>query len=336
MKLSDIAEHSFARHETFHPRYSWFRKAYAHVAKDGGVFSREDATVRIGVGKNMVRSIRFWGLAAKLITADHSSPNSRSVDYVPTRRGEALFGKGRWDPYMEDPGTLWLLHWLLLAPKSQLPVWWLAFNRFEAVEFTETDLDNAISTQLDSSEWTKPHPKSISKDVSALLRTYAPVGKTGRVHLDDILDCPLRELNLLGRSPVTGRFRFTLGPKPTLPSEIVVYCALDYVALNRIRGNTITLSRLVHESGAPGKAFKFTESEMLEAMKPSLDAEETLGLATPTGAVQFTWSEDPAEIATKILDRYFKPDKTLTPKICAGPEGIKPIDDHQSVYDGSR
>ena len=83
----------------------------------------------------MVRAIRFWGLAAKLITDNPQHSGGRETAHVPTRRGHALFGEGRWDPYMEDPGTLWLLHWLLLAPRSQLPVWWLAFNEFNAVEF---------------------------------------------------------------------------------------------------------------------------------------------------------------------------------------------------------
>ena len=67
MRLVDAAKPTFARHETFHPRYGWFRKAYAFVAEDPRIFVAKDAPVRIGVGKNMVRAIRFWGLAAKLI-----------------------------------------------------------------------------------------------------------------------------------------------------------------------------------------------------------------------------------------------------------------------------
>ena len=128
---------------------------------------------------------------------------------MPTRRGRALFGADGWDPYMEDPGTLWLLHWLLLAPrKSRLPVWWLAFNEFNAIEFAQDDLEAAVSTLLDAvPEWTKPHAKSIAKDISALLRTYAPADRRGRARIDDMLDCPLRELNLLGRSPTTDRLR---------------------------------------------------------------------------------------------------------------------------------
>ena len=151
--------------------------------------------MQIGVGKNVVRAIRFWGLAAKLITEDPQHLGRRETSCVPTRRGRALFGEGRWDPYMEDPGTLWLL----LAPKSQLPVWWLAFNEFNAVEFAAADLEAAVSTLLDAaSEWAKPHEHSLNKDTSALRRTYAPADRTRRARLDDMLDCPLREFNLMG------------------------------------------------------------------------------------------------------------------------------------------
>ena len=328
MKLTEAADRSFARHETYHPRYSWFRKAYTHVARDGGIFNREDAPVEIGVGKNMVRAIRFWGLAAKLITQDPQHSGRRQARFVPTRRGHALFGHGHWDPYMEDPGTLWLLHWLLLAPKSQLPVWWLAFNEFKAVEFSETDLQAAISTLLDAApEWPRPHHKSLNKDVSALLRTYAAAEKTARARIDDMLDCPLRELNLLNRSPATDRFRFTLGPKPTLPSAIAAYAALDYVALTGSHGNTVTISRLVHEPGAPGRAFKLTEAEMADILKQSLDSEDCVSITTSTGAVQLSWSTDPALIATRVLDHYYDPSSPMTPINCAGPEGNRPLED---------
>ena len=230
MRLPEVAERSFARHETFHPRYGWFRKAYTVAAADPGVFGREDAPVVIGVGKNMVRAIRFWGLAAKLIVEDPRSPSRRAPSLVPTCRGHALFGASGWDPYMEDPGTLWLLHWLLLARRCRLPVWWLAFNEFHAVEFAESDLEEAVTAQLEAvAAWSMPHPSSLRKDLSALARTYCSVPRTGRVSIDDVLDSPLRELKILQRSPATGLLRFRLGPKPTLPAPIVAYAALDYL-----------------------------------------------------------------------------------------------------------
>ena len=80
MRLVEAAKPTFARHETFHPRYGWFRKAYAVTDDDPQIFSREDAPVSIGVGKNMVRAIRFWGLAAKLIVEDRSARTGASPD----------------------------------------------------------------------------------------------------------------------------------------------------------------------------------------------------------------------------------------------------------------
>ena len=306
MRLADAAERTFARHETFHPRYGWFRKAYAFVAEAPDIFTRVDAPVRIGVGKNMVRAIRFWGLAAKLIEEDPRSVNRRAPDLIPTFLGGRLFSDSGWDRYMEDPGTLWLLHWLLLAPRSLLPVWWLAFNEFDAVEFTDDDLEAAVTLQFQvAANWANPHPSSIRKDVSALLRTYAPAEQSGRTGIDDNLDCPLRELNLIGRSSATNRYRFTTGAKPTLPPAILAYAALDYLARTATGGNTATISRLAHESGAPGKVFKLTEAELLAALEPAIDDSDALMLATPTGAHQISWSGEPDRIKNEILNRYY-------------------------------
>ena len=306
MRLVDAAVPMFARHETFHPRYGWFRKAYAHVAADPRAFFGDDAPVRIGVGKNMVRAIRFWGLAAKVIATDPHSPNPRSPDLMTTPLGDALFGDGGWDEYMEDPGTLWLLHWLLLAPPCHVPIWWLAFNEFHAVEFAEDDLQAAADTQLDlAAQWRKPHLSSIKKDVGALLRTYAPPDRRRRVPIDDILDCPLRELSLISRSPGLGQYRFTVGTKITLPSEVLAHSALDYVSRIDIGGTTVTLSRLALSPGSPGRAFKLSECEMLAGLERTVERTSGLDLVVATGGVQLAWSDDREALGRRILDKYY-------------------------------
>ena len=330
MRLVEAARPTFARHETFHPRYGWFRKAYDAAARDPGIFTHEDAPTEIGVGKNMVRSIRFWGLAAKLIVEDPRRADRRTPSVVPTRFGHALFGQSGWDRFMEDPGTLWLLHWRLLAPPSRLPVWWLAFNEFSAVEFDDDDLESAAATHVEAAAgWKTPHRSSVKKDVSALLRTYAPAerakGRPGRrAALDDILDCPLRELRLIGRSEATGRHRFSLGPKPTLPPAVVAFALLDYIARTGTGGKTATLSRLAGEPGAPGCAFKLNESELLAAVEPVVEQTDYLDLVRPTGASQLAWSEEPAVIAMSILEDHYGAQAF---DVVAGPVGDDPIDD---------
>lgn len=325
MRLVDAALPTFARHETFHPRYGWFRKAYKAAADNPYVFTQENAPVELGVGKNMVRAIRFWGLAAKLIVEDPKAPNPRVKGCVPTQIGHAIFDESGWDPYMEDPGTLWLLHWLLLAPPSRLPAWWLAFNEFAAVEFTDDDLETAISTQIGAvSQWTTPSPSSLKKDVSALLRSYAPQERSRGAAIDDVLNCPLRELNLLSSSVDADRRRFTLGPKPTLPPEIATYAMLDWIARTDTGSSTSTLSRLANDPGSPGRAFKLTEAELLALLEPCVEATGELALTTPTGVVQLAWSESPATVAPKLLDRYFD---VAQIGVVAGYQGDEPVDD---------
>ena len=306
MRLAEAAQPTFARHETFHPRYGWFRKAYSTATHRRSGFTEDDAPVRMGVGKNMVRAIKFWGQAAKIITKDPESENKRAPEMIPTWFGHALFSEEGWDPYMEDPGTIWLLHWMLLAPPSLVPVWWLAFNELHAIDFDDATLVAAVRGHLEAtSAWSNPHESSIKKDISVLLRTYAPAVRSGRTGFDDLLDCPLRELALITNSAATGNHRFALGPKPTLPSEIILFAVLDYLSRRPPSGQTTTLAHLANEPGGPGRAFKISESDLLHSLQPVAAATDGISLLSPTGAHQLAWTRELALLAVDVLGRYY-------------------------------
>ena len=107
-----VPEPMFARHETFHLRHMWLKKAYNGLQKDGSLFLREDATVRLGVGKNMVGSIRFWCQAYKVIEREKNV-------LATTELGHRILAEDGLDPYLERPQTLWLLHWAPVCPTMQ-------------------------------------------------------------------------------------------------------------------------------------------------------------------------------------------------------------------------
>src|ERR1035438_2673572 len=72
-------------HESFPCRYTWLPKAVRGLADNPRPFSDEDqAMVDLGLGKNMVRSARFWAQAAGMV-----APVSRSVGHKPTPLGLA-------------------------------------------------------------------------------------------------------------------------------------------------------------------------------------------------------------------------------------------------------
>ena len=227
MRLAEAAIPVFARHETFAPRFGWFRKAYAFAKKDPKTFVRPDAPVQMGVGKNMVRSIRFWGTAAKLIQQDPATLPRQSRQMVPTHWGDRILGDEGWDPYLEDPATLWLVHWLILSKPCWLPVWWVAFNEFHALEFDQDDLEAAVDAQIGLvADWRTPHKSSIRKDLRTMIRTYAAADQAERGASEDILSCPLRDLRVIRRSSDSNRNRFMTDAKPSLPPAIIAFAAL--------------------------------------------------------------------------------------------------------------
>src|SRR5438552_10661957 len=120
-------QHSFSGHETFPFRYPWLKKGFDASRDDGGVFLRDDATTTLGVGKNMVRSIRHWCLTAGILEED--------IDGLhPTALGEVLLADDGLDPYLEDPATLWLLHWQIAGNRFRATTWFWTFSYFHEPE----------------------------------------------------------------------------------------------------------------------------------------------------------------------------------------------------------
>ncbi len=103
--------HSFSGHETFPFRYPWLKKGFDAVRQDASVFLRDDAITTPGVGKNMVRSIRHWCLAAGVVPEERPGRGP----WRPTNLGTRLLAEDGLDPYLEDPATLWLLHWQIAS-----------------------------------------------------------------------------------------------------------------------------------------------------------------------------------------------------------------------------
>lgn len=111
---------SFSGHQTFPFRYTWLKKGVDAVTDDPTIFSSENASVTLGVGKNMVNSIRHWCSVAGLINIDKSE-RSRCV---PSELGKVIFSENGFDPYLNDPGTLWLIHWKISTNMNQSTTWY--------------------------------------------------------------------------------------------------------------------------------------------------------------------------------------------------------------------
>src|SRR4051794_23239788 len=97
-------------------RYAWLKKAVDAAAVTPSLFASDDAMAVLGVGKNMVRSIRFWALATSVL---EEVPKTRGVELRPTQFGKSLFGEQGFDPFLEDAASLWLLHWRITTNEKR-------------------------------------------------------------------------------------------------------------------------------------------------------------------------------------------------------------------------
>lgn len=256
---------TFGGHEKFVFRYGWLKKGVDALANNPAVFSDDNGLVVLGVGKNMVRSIRYWCLAAGLVEEYRGKGSERGLR--PTGLAKSLLVENGWDPYLEDPGTLWLLHWQLVSNLSRTLIWYLTFCTYYEAEFTKKQLIAFLGKHLERLGVVAT-PGAVERDVDVCLRTYVTATRgAGGAISDETLDCPLVELDLIRFAPDDNVYRFIVGPKVSLPTEVFGYALLTFlpgIARNR---RTVALDECVYGNGSPGQVFRLDENSVVEHLE---------------------------------------------------------------------
>ncbi|MEV4323109.1 DUF4007 family protein [Microbispora rosea] len=322
-RLAEVTEPRFSRHETFPPRFGWLHKAHTEIVKDAtrgsDIFHRDNAPVLLGVGKNMVNAIRFWMQAFKL-TREHPHPDPANRAYVasPTWQAEWLLGENGADPYLEDSGSLWLLHWWLLSSepgehgaKCMVPSWYVMFHLAPFAKVTTAGMITLITRHVNESypEDAVPAAESIKRDVECLIKMYAQDvehNPNSPGSFEDQLMGPFRELGLLeGQGKGKERvWRFTSRSRGNLPPAVLLYACLDY-ASHFTGGNSISLARLANEPGAPGRAFRVREPELIKAIEPLVADHPDLQLTDSLGQRSLSFTSEPETLAWNVLDQHY-------------------------------
>ena len=254
---------SFSGHETFPFRYAWLKKGVDSLERRPDIFQSEDAMVELGVGKNMVRSIRHWCLATKVLDDGDFLPGSRTLRLTPSAFGRALFLAPAYDPYLEDDASLWLLHWHLATNARRASTWYWAFNLFKEQDFTRDSLTEALTRVVEERNWSRVSKTSLQSDIACFLRTYVP-GKRGITSsLEESIDCPLTNLNLIVETGDEGRCRFVNGPKSGLPTAVFAYALLVFWRERFPEQETLSVRQIVYGEGSPGRVFRLDDDATL-------------------------------------------------------------------------
>jgi hypothetical protein len=256
---------------------------------------------------NMVRAIRYWCLAYKVLDEERREDNFRLHDVYPTKFGRQLLDDQGWDPYLEDPGSLWLLHWQLLRLPCRAPAWWAIFNSTRAPEFSDAALLEELRRFRDEHEgWDDVAESSLEKDIRCVLRMYGSVTQ-GRDLLEDSVDSPFAELELLRPIPgVKRQWALNLGAKRQLPDAITAYACLDYARASGTSARVLGIAGLARNPGAPGRAFALTETALGDALaRYAAQRFVPIQLTHAAGNRQLVLPEDLETAAKDILTSYY-------------------------------
>ncbi len=306
---------TFANHESFHLRYGWLKKAYDAVMENPRIFVFDDAPIRLGVGKNMVRAIRFWALSSKMIEPRGDRKGTKNPEVEPTRLGHAIFRDGDGlDPYLEDPQTLWLLHWLLFAPPCRIPIWWIILNEFTATNIKTDDLAESIQHRVTNiSEWNTPSANSVKKDIDVFIHTYTT--KQGKLATEDYLDCPFRQMHMIRQQEGSqDTMRFVFGRKYGMTPKITAFACLDFIDRLGITSKSVSVTRLATEAGCVGNAFKIGENDLADLLNDACLTTDQIRMENVNGAQHLVF-DDARIAAERVLGEAYNKDRFRLSKI---------------------
>jgi len=248
---------SFSGHESFQCRDLWLKKGFDFIAA-GHSFASSEAMLELGVGKNMVASIRFWMRAFKI------------VDQIeqPTELGTSLFGSEGYDPYLEDDATLWLLHYHLVN-EGVASTYSLIFNelRKENIEFNRDNYVGFLKRKLEGI--LNFNIKTVGDDFDVFRKMYVSGAEDGKASLEDNFSGLLTDLHLvqsIGRGKEERLF-IEDGERQSLPCEIVLYAILN----NPQFGSSISLNALLFSNNSPGAVFGLSKAGLLDKIKEATD-----------------------------------------------------------------
>lgn len=292
MTLEDlqIQKFTFSGHDSFQCRQLWLKKGYDFL-QNGGSFRDEEAVVKLGVGKNMVSSIRYWMKAFNII--DQADK--------PTKFGTKLLDNEKgYDPFLEDEASLWLLHYQLIA-NGLASTYSIIFNKLrkEKIYFNSDSYLNFLKREQENNTKLNLNERTVIKDFNTFINTYKTNSNKNQV--DDSLSGILSELELLKIIGNGNKLQIQIenSNRDNLPEEILLFTILD----NNNYGNSISLNSLEFDVNSPGIVFALNRSALVNKISQIVKDNKFITFTDHAGVKELQFKNKPNSYS--ILDTYY-------------------------------
>lgn len=250
----------FNKHGSFYIRQNWPAKAIEAININPNIFSPQNekqAMDELGLGKVMVKSLRYWVTALKI--AEETKDNNRVIKHEFTKIGETI---KKYDKYFQTYGSLWLLHYNLASNFKEATTWYWFFNEFSKQTFTREQFIEELMLYILHKD-AKIAESSIKRDYNCLRQSYLPPG------IDDISNL-IEEgiMSFFSRTRMLQEDGNELTKQHfadlTLPPEILYYCILDQRSHEQ---NQISIESLYEDKKMPGRIFNISYRGLLRKLQ---------------------------------------------------------------------
>lgn len=296
---------AFGRHETFALRFGWLSKGFQAMAEKKSIFESDDATVRLGVGKNMVGAIKYWLRACRMIDP---------VENTPTDMGNELLSVDGFDPYLEDEATIWLLHWLLATNAELATSWFWFFNRFHKPEFTGQELGTALVDFVNDKviNRKKPALATLQNDAGLIPRMYTQSMGNTRTPIEDALDSPFSLLKLVSQSAGGRSYQSRPMARPDLPIGILGFAVYEMFKMKNT--SAIPIEDFMYSKDnypAIGSVFRLTESDLVAKLEKLVNYIPGIFDIRDTAGQHQLFLSETTNAMTFIVEHYNNPGKDI-------------------------
>lgn len=289
-ELNKIRSLTFSGHDSFQCRQLWLKKGYDFLV-EGNSFNDENAVISLGVGKNMVSSIRFWMKAFNIID---------QKDQI-TEFGNRLFNnENGYDPYLEDDASLWLLHYQLVK-SGVSSIYNIIINEFrkEKIHFNKESFILYMKRIAESNPELNLNENTLGKDFVVFTNIYK--NDSDSKDIEESYSGILSELEFLTIIGSGKEEQFTVlnNEKDTLPAEIVLYSIID----NPNYGMSINLNALELDFNSPGTIFALNRTGLLNKISEITNENDDVTFTDHAGIKELQFKVKPSPFT--ILDHYY-------------------------------
>lgn len=235
-------------HEKFPLREGWLTKGLEQLDEKeySKIFNSDDAPDIFGLGSNMVKALRYWMKAFGLIE-DIPSKGVKLSKFGTTIK--------KYDLYIEDDFTLWLLHSYIAKNITDATTWFMFFNRCDLSEFNKQNLFNVLKREIDIySDYTKYSEKSLQADIDVLLSMYSRDKKLSDPEDKNI--SPFVSLELLKHS------QEVYFKNKSKNKEIGEWIALYEIAQRLADRDSVSIEEISHDECGLTKIFNMSDMDI--------------------------------------------------------------------------